>query len=35
MTLALGRIVLADNLEVLAGTADDSVDLIFVAAPFP
>src|ERR1700730_300096 len=30
----LGRIVLADNLRVLAGLPDDSVDLIYVAPPF-
>ncbi len=29
-----GRIVLADNLTVLAETADDSVDLIYVDPPF-
>ena len=29
-----GRIVLADNLAVLAGVADDSVDLIYVDPPF-
>jgi hypothetical protein len=29
-----GRIVLADNLAVLAATADDSIDLIHVAPPF-
>ena len=31
---ALGRIVLADNLEVLARLADDSIDLIYVDPPF-
>src|SRR5579859_6201395 len=30
----VGRIVLADNLEILAGVADDSVDLIYVDPPF-
>src|ERR1700738_3015315 len=29
-----GRIVLADNLAVLAGLADDSIDLIYVDPPF-
>jgi len=29
-----GRIVLADNLTVLAETPDDSVDLIYVDPPF-
>jgi site-specific DNA-methyltransferase (adenine-specific) len=30
----MGRIVLADNLEVLAQTADESIDLIYVDPPF-
>ncbi|MGI9146008.1 MAG: DNA-methyltransferase [Chloroflexota bacterium] len=29
-----GRVVLADNLEVLAGVADGSIDLIYVDPPF-
>jgi len=29
-----GRVVLADNLEVLAGLADNSIDLIYVDPPF-
>src|SRR4030081_3208662 len=31
---AVGRIVLADNLELLAGLADASIDLIYVDPPF-
>ncbi|MBV9545439.1 MAG: site-specific DNA-methyltransferase, partial [Chloroflexi bacterium] len=31
---AVGRVVLADNLRVLAETADDSIDLIYVDPPF-
>src|ERR1700737_1013550 len=31
---APGRIVLADNLQVLAGLADDSIDLIYIDPPF-
>jgi site-specific DNA-methyltransferase (adenine-specific) len=31
---ATGRIVLADNLAVLAGLPDESIDLIYIDPPF-